>query len=115
MNQIICVTEFTELTIEAMKTAARFANRWGERVALTHSVDEREQFPYNVRCRLVEQDRPRLAAETQRLQQLGFEFDAVLLRGMPEDGIAGYAWHSRSRLIVAGATPTGVIEHWALG
>ena len=78
-------------------------------------MDEREQFPYNVRSRLIDQDRPRLAAEMQRLQQRGFEFETALLHGMPEDGIAGFAWHSRARLIVAGCTPTGIIEHWALG
>lgn len=115
MNPIICVTEFTALTREALRTADALAKRAGENVLLVHSVDEREQFAFNLRSRLLESDERRLATEAQELRNLGFAFEEVLLRGMPEDGVAGFAWRVRARLIVTGSTPTAAVEHWALG
>jgi nucleotide-binding universal stress UspA family protein len=115
MNPIICVTEFTALTREALRTASALAHRAGESVLLVHSVDEREQFPFNLRSHLLESDAHRLAAEARELRDQGYAFEDVLLRGMPEDGVASFAWRARSRLIVTGSTPTAVVEHWALG
>src|SRR5688572_28429835 len=115
MNPLICVTEFTELTVEAAKVAAALGQRLGERVVLVRSVDEREQFPYNLRARLVQQDARRLAEEAQRLRQLGFDFDERVVCGMPEEGISGLAWKSGACLVVVGCTPTAALEHWALG
>src|SRR5687768_4176419 len=113
MNPVICVTEFTELTIEAAKVAAAFARRLDERVVLVRSVDEREQFPYNLRLRLMQQDYRRLADEAQRLRQLGFDFEERVVCGMPEEGISGLAWKSGACLVVVGCMPTATIEHWA--
>jgi nucleotide-binding universal stress UspA family protein len=115
MNPIICVTDFTEHTLEAARTAAAFARHWGERVVLVRSVDEREQFPYPLRSRLMHQDWRRLAGEARQLRQLGFDCEEKVLRGMPEDGIAAFAWKSAARLVVVGGAPTPRLEHWALG
>lgn len=115
MNPILCVTEFTDRTIEAARVAAAFAARWGGRVVLVRSVDEREQFPFALRQRLVEQDWPKLRAEAQQLRAHGFDFEEEVLRGMPEDGVAGFAWNTRAQLIVVACEPTGVLDHWALG
>jgi nucleotide-binding universal stress UspA family protein len=115
MKPIICVTDFTDLTIEAARTASAFAQRWNERVILVHSVDEREQFPYPLRERLAGSDGHRLAEEARQLRQRGFDFEEKVLRGMPEDGIAGFAWRSGAGLVVVGSAPTANLEHWALG
>jgi nucleotide-binding universal stress UspA family protein len=115
MNPILCVTEFTELTLEAARVSADLAQRWGERVVLVRSVDEREQFAFPLRSRLVQHDWRRLADESRRLRELGFEFDEKVLRGMPEDGVAQFAWNSRARLIVVGSPPVRPIDRWALG
>lgn len=115
MNPVVCVTEFTELTLEAARVAAVFARHWGERVVLVRSVDERGQFPFPLRSRLVQPDWHRLEAEARRLRQLGFDFEEEVLRGRPEDGIAEFAWRSGARLIVVGCTPTRPLERWALG
>jgi nucleotide-binding universal stress UspA family protein len=115
MSPVICVTDFTELTLEAAKTAAAFARRWQEKVILVHSVDERELFPFHLRERLVAGDARRLSEQSRHLRQLGFEFEEIVLRGMPEDGIAPYAWRAGAGLVVIGSAPTATIEHWALG
>jgi nucleotide-binding universal stress UspA family protein len=115
MNPIICVTEFNELTIEAVKVAASFARHWGEPVVLVRSVDERGQFPFPLRSRLVQHDWRRLAVEAKELRRLGFTFEEEVVRGVPEDGIASFAWKSRARLIVVGCNPTHLLDRWALG
>jgi nucleotide-binding universal stress UspA family protein len=115
MNPIICVTEFAEHTLTAAQAAAAFARRWEERIVLVRSVDEREQFPLPLRSHLVPQDWQRLSAEAQELRRRGFDFEEEVVRGMPEDGIASFAWKSRARLIVVGCAPTRLLDRWALG
>ena len=115
MNPILCVTDFSERALEAARAARALARHWGERVVLVHSVDERGQFPFPLRTRLVQEDWPRLAEEARRLRALGFEFEPEVVRGMPEDGIAAFAWKSGARLIVVGGAPAGAIDRWALG
>src|SRR5688572_12788951 len=115
MNPIICVTEFTERTVEAARVATALATRLGDRAVLVRSVDEREQFPFELRSRLVREDWRRLAKEAQQLRQLGFDFEEQVLRGNPEDGIAGLAWKSGARLVVVACAPTGTLDRWALG
>jgi nucleotide-binding universal stress UspA family protein len=115
MNPVICVSDFTDLTLPALKTASTFAQRWNERVILVHSVDEREQFPYGIRERLIGTDGRRLQEDAARLRNLGFEFEAKVLRGMPEDGIAAFAWRSGAGLVIVGSAPMANVEHWALG
>jgi nucleotide-binding universal stress UspA family protein len=84
-------------------------------VVLVRSVDERGQFPFPLRARLVQHDWRRLAVEAQELRRLGFTFDEEVVRGVPEDGIASFAWKSRARLIVVGCSPTHLLDRWALG
>jgi nucleotide-binding universal stress UspA family protein len=115
MTPVICVTEFSELTLQAARAAAAIARCWGEHVVVVRSVDEREQFAYALRSRLIHQDWRRLTQEARQLRQLGFDFEEKVLRGMPEDGIAAFAWKSGARLIVVGCNPTATVEHWALG
>ena len=115
MKPILCVTEFDDLTVEAAKVAAAFARRLGERVVLVRSVDEREQFSFHLRSRLLQHDWRRLAREAQQLRQRGFDFDEKVVLGMPEEGIAGFAWRTAASLIVVGSRPTATLEHWALG
>ena len=115
MNPILCVTEFTELTLDAARVATACARRWGEHVVLVRSVDERGQFPFPLRTRLVQHDWRRLAGEAARLRQLGFDFEEEVLRGIPEDGIAAFGWNAHARLIVVGCRPTRGLELWALG
>ena len=59
---------------------------------------------------------PSTTATRSRREEAGArEATEHLLRGMPEDGIAAFAWRSGARLIVVGCRPTAAIEHWALG
>src|SRR5688572_12226366 len=115
MNPVICVSDFTESTLKAAKAASAFAQRWNASMILVHSVDEREQFPYGLRERLIGTDWRRLYEEAGRLRQLGFEFEEKVLRGMPEDGVAAFAWRSGAGLVVIGSAPMANVEHWALG
>lgn len=115
MNPIICVTEFSEHTVEAARAAAALAHCMQGNLILVHSVDERGQFPARLRPRLMNEDRPRLAQETERLRQLGLEFDPELLRGIPDDGIAQFAAKQGAQLVVVGCAPTCRIERWLLG
>lgn len=115
MNPILCVTEFTELTPGAVRVASGLAKSWGERIVLVRSVDEREQFSFELRSSLVAENWRRLAEEAERLRALGFEVDEKVLRGMPEEGVAQFAWNCGASLIVVGSTPAGRIDRWALG
>ena len=115
MNPIICVTEFSEHTVEAAKAAAVLAQCMHGDLVLVHSVDERGQFPDGWRPRLMNDDRPLLAQEAARLRQLGLVFDDALLRGVPDDGIVRFATTRGAQLVVVGGSPMGVLEHWAFG
>jgi nucleotide-binding universal stress UspA family protein len=115
MKPIICVTDFDGHTMRAATVASAFAQSWNQSVVLVHSVDEREQFPFQLRSRLLQHDWLRLAREAQELRELGFDFEEKVLRGLPEDGIGRFAWRERSPLIVVGCTPTPVVDRWALG
>ena len=115
MKPVICVTDYHDLPLEAARTASAFAQRWNERMILVHSIDEREQFPLRVRERLVAIDSRRLSEEARQLRERGFNFEEKMLRGMPEDGVAGFAWRSGAGLVVVGSAPTANLEHWALG
>lgn len=115
MNPILCVTEFTEQTIDAARVSAALGRRWGSRVVLVASVDEREIFPFRMRARLAQDDWRRLAQEARLLRGLGFDFEEEVVRGGPDDSIAALAWNSDARLVVLGGAPCGRIDHWALG
>ncbi|MBI4622475.1 MAG: universal stress protein [Verrucomicrobia bacterium] len=115
MSPIICTTDFSEHTVEAAKAAAALAHCMNGNLVLVRSVDERHQFPHRLRPRLMNEDRPRLAKEAERLRQLGLVFEEKLLRGVPDDGVVKLAMKSGARLVVVGCSPTTATERWVLG
>ncbi len=112
---IVCGTDFSENATEAVRAAAALAQRFHEPLILAHSVDERGEFPDHLRPRLMNEDRPRLAAEAERLRKLGLTFEEKLLRGAPDDGVASFAGKANARLVVVAASGTGALGRWVLG
>ena len=114
---IICGTDFSESAAQAAAVADALARRLGAPLILAHSVDERGEFPDQLRTGLMNDDRPRLAEEAERLRGLGLAFEEKLLRGTPDDGIAHFAGKSDARLVVVGASGTGSLwaSRWLLG
>ena len=112
---ILCGTDFSESAAEAVHAAAALAQRCNAPLILAHSVDERAEFPDHLRPRLMNEDRPRLAAEAERLRKLGLTFEEKLLRGAPDDGVASFAGKANARLVVVAASGTGSLGRWVLG
>jgi len=112
---IICGTDFSENATEAVRVAAALAQRFSAPLILAHSVDERAEFPDHLRPRLMNEDRPRLAAEAERLRKLGLTFEEKLLSGAPDDGVASFAGKAQARLVVVAASGTGAFGRWVLG
>ncbi len=108
---IVCGTDFSENADHAAAVADALARRIGAPCILAHSVDERGEFPENVRTRLLNNDRPRLAEHATRLRGLGLVFEEKLLRGLPDDGVAQFAAQTGARLVVVGASTTS--SNWA--
>ncbi len=108
---ILCGTDFSENADKAAAVADALARRLGAPLILAHSVDERGEFPDHLRTRLMNDDRPRLAEQAERLRGLGLTFEEKLLRGVPDDGVAKYAAHAGARLVVVGASGMG--SAWA--
>ncbi len=112
---ILCGTDFSESATEAVRAAAALAQRFHEPLILAHSVDERGEFPEHLRPRLMNEDRPRLAAEAERLRKLGLTFEEKLLGGAPDDGVASFAGKANARLVVVAASGTGALGRLVLG
>ena len=89
--------------------ADALARRFGAPLIVGHSVDERGEFPENLRARLMNDDRPRLAQQAERLRARGLTFEEKLLRGVPEEDVADFAAQSGARLVVVGA-PGGTVR-----
>ena len=106
-SPIVCGTDFSENADQAATVADALARRLGAPCILAHSVDERGEFPDNVRQRLMNEDRPRLAEHAERLRARGLVFEEKLLRGVPDDGVAHFAAQSSARLVVVGASIMG--------
>ncbi len=110
-NPIVCGTDFSENADKAAAVADAIARRLGAPCILAYSVDERGEFPENLRPRLMTDDRPRLAEHAARLHGLGLVFEEKLLRGVPDEGVAQFAAQTGARLVVVGASIMG--SHWA--
>jgi nucleotide-binding universal stress UspA family protein len=109
-SPIVCGTDFSENADKAAAVADALARRLGAPCILAHSVDERGEFPENIRPRLMNDDRPRLAEHAERLRGLGLAFEEKLLRGVPDDGVAHFTAQTGARLVVVGASVMG--SHW---
>jgi nucleotide-binding universal stress UspA family protein len=114
---ILCGTDFSESAAQAATVADALAHRLGAPLILARSADERGEFPEHLRTRLVNDDRPRLAEQAERLRGLGLTFEEKLLRGVPDDGVAAFAAKAGARLVAVGASGTGSLwnARWLLG
>ena len=112
---IICGTDFSESAAQAATVADALARLLDAPLILVRSADERGEFPEHLRTRLVNDDRPRLAEQAERLRGLGLTFEEKLLRGVPDDGVAHFAAQAGARLVVVAASGTGALGRWVLG
>ncbi len=114
---ILCGTDFSENAAQAATVADALARRLKAPFILARSADERGEFPEHLRPRLMNDDRPRLAKQAERLRSLGLTFEEKLLRGVPDDGVAQFAAQAGARLVVVGASGTGSLlaSRWLLG
>ena len=114
---IICGTDFSDSAEHAATVADALARRLEASLILARSVDERGDFPEDIRTRLMEDDRPRLAEEAARLRGLGLTFEEKMLHGAPDHGVADFAARENARLVVVGASGTGALwaSRWVLG
>lgn len=114
---IVCGTDFSESAAHAATVADALARRLEAPLILVRSVDERGDFPDNIRTRLMEADHPRLAEEAARLRGLGLTFEEKMLHGAPDHGVADFAARESARLVVVGASGTGALwgSRWVLG
>ena len=79
-NPIVCGTDFSENADATAAVADALARRLRAPLILAHSVDERGEFPEDLRPRLMNDDRPRLAEHAERLRGLGLVLEEKLLR-----------------------------------
>lgn len=117
-HPIICGTDFSAGAAEAASVAHALAQRLNEPLILVRSADERGEMPQHVRQQLMNDDRPRLAEEAERLRKQGLVFEEKILRGVPDDGVAGFARRANARLVVVSASGTGALGRsgrWVLG
>lgn len=117
IKPIVCGIDFSESAFQAAIFADALARKVGAPLVLVHSADERGEFPDHLRARLMNDDRPRLAEQAERLRSLGLTFEEKLLRGVPEDGVAQFAAQAGARLVVVGASGMGSAwaRRWGLG
>ena len=112
---ILCGTDFSEPATQAANVAAAFAQRLGAPLLLVHGVDERGDIPSRYWPGLIEELRPRLGAEAERLRLLGAKVEETLAGGVPDDGVAKCAEQADARLIVLGSSGLGSVGRWILG
>ena len=114
---VICGTDFSEGASQAAVVADGLARRLDAPLVLVRSADERGDFPDHLRERLMNDDRPRMTHEAERLRGLGLTFTEMLLHGAPSHGVADFAARENARLVVVGASGTGALwgGRWVLG
>lgn len=112
---ILCGTDFSEGATQAANAAAAIAQRLEVPLLLVHSVDERGEFPANVRAQFQEERRPKLAAEAARLRALGVRVEEKMLGGAPGDGITHCAAETKARLVILASSGSGALGRWMLG
>ena len=112
---IVCGTDFSEPATQAANVSAAWARRLGVPLMLVHGVDERGDIPAIYWPGLIEELRPRLGAEAERLRLLGAKVEEKLAGGAPDDGVAKCAEQTDARLIVLGSTGLGSVGRWMLG
>ncbi|MDB6155754.1 MAG: Universal stress protein [Chthoniobacteraceae bacterium] len=116
-NPIICGTDFSESAAQAAAVADALARHLQAPLFLVCSADERGDFPENIRTRLMNEDRPRLAQEAERLRSLGLTFNEELIGGVPDHGVRDFAVRKGAQLVIVGASGTGSMRgsRWLLG
>lgn len=114
--QILCATDFSELSDRAADVAAALARILRLPLHLVHTVPDwpmtAEAIPFT--CE-VDTWREQLEAETKRLRATGVEVTGVLRYGAPHLEVVAAATDRSTRMIVIGSTGRGRAERWLLG
>jgi len=125
ITRIVCATDFSETSAEALNLALAFADEHGSRLTLLHVIESVPDFgdptyialPYMGPLR---QDLERAAQE--RLQKMvegagagGVKIDAQVAFGRAYREVLRIAAEERADLVVVGAQGHGVIEHMLSG
>ena len=117
-SPIVCGTDFSAGAMQAALVAGALAEGGKRPLIVAHSVDERGQFPPNLRQRLMAEDAPRLAREAVRLRARGLNFGERMLGGLPDDGLVKFAGKVNAWLVVvatSGTVALGRTGRWVLG
>ena len=114
---VVCGTDFSAYSAEAASVAAAVAMRLGQPLLLVHSMAEtfREELPDAARDSLMPLLGERLSAEGARLRMLGANVETVLLRGLPDDGIAAFIRDCGAGLLVVGKSEHEVMARCLTG
>ncbi len=112
---ILCATDFSGLAKRATDFAAVLAQRMQTRLILAHGIDERGEFLPQHWPGLAAADRPRLAAEAERLRVSGAVVEEFLLGPVPDEGVAACAKETDAQLIVAACSGQGAVYRWLFG
>ena len=109
VRPIVCGTDFSRTAEQAANVAADLAARLGTTLLLVHGVDERGEFPQVYGPRFAEA-RPHLDKEEARLRRLGADVRGDVTIGVLDGGVARFAERADARLIVVGASGTGMLK-----
>ena len=109
VRPIVCGTDFSRSAEQAANVAADLAARLGTTLLLVHGVDERGEFPQVYGPRFAEA-RSHLDKEEARLRRLGADVRGDVTIGVLDGGLARFAERADARLIVVGASGTGMLK-----
>lgn len=118
---IVCGTDFSKNAARAAEAGAAIAKRLNSTLILVRSVDERGEFPDELRGRIMEELRPRLEQEVTRLREHCSSVEGKVLAGIhylgsgPDDGLVNFAVNAGARLVVMASPSTDVPGRWVLG
>jgi nucleotide-binding universal stress UspA family protein len=110
VRPIVCGTDFSGKAEQAANVAAALAARLGTTLVLVHGVDERGEFPQVYGPQFAEEARPHLDKEQARLRRLGADVHGEVATSVLDGGVARFAERADARLIVVGASGTGMLD-----
>ena len=114
---IMCGTDFSEASTQALEVAAALAKRLDEPLTLMHTVSDRSQenLPAELRESLSLYAHAQLHEEEERLRVLKVQTVEILRVGAPELVLPEEAVARRARLLVLAAEKVGFPSRWFHG
>ena len=110
VRPVVCGTDFSRSAEQAANVAADLAARLGTTLLLVHGMDERGKLPKAYGPRFAEEARSHLEKEEARLRRLGADVRGEITTSVLDRGVARFAERADARLIVVGASGTGMLK-----